>query len=69
LKDPDYHIYQTVIGILDDEKVLARCLEDGALWPGDARSLQEARRLGHALRERIQEDASFERLVEALRAL
>jgi hypothetical protein len=70
LRDPDYHIYQTVIGILDDEKVLARYLEDGgALWPGDARSLREAQRLGRALRERIREDTSFERLVEALRAL
>jgi len=70
MRDPDYHIYQAVIGILDDEKVLARYLEDGgALWPGDARSLREAQRLGRALRERIQEGASFERLVEALRAL
>ena len=70
MRDPDYHIYQAVIGILDDEKVLARYLEDGgALWPGDARSRQEAQRLGRALRERIREDVSFERLVEALRAL
>jgi len=70
LRDPDYHIYQTAIGILDDEKILARYLEDGgALWPGDARSRQEAQRLGRALRERIREDVSFERLVEALRAL
>jgi hypothetical protein len=69
LRDPDYHIYQMVIGILDDKKVLDRYLEDGAVWSGDARSLREAQCLGRALQERIPRDASFEHLVEALCAL